>query len=131
VEKLLRLLKEKKLRIALSSSSARHWIDLILARLKIRGFFEVVVSREEVKKSKPWPEIYLLTAKKLSLTPKECLVLEDTPPGIEAAKKAGMKCLAVPNKFNQQADFSQADWVLRSLVEIDYHFLKSKLSLAN
>ncbi|MFH1612364.1 MAG: HAD family phosphatase [bacterium] len=122
---LLNLLKKMQFQIALASSSQRCWIDIILEKLNIASFFEIIVSRNEVKKSKPDPEIYLLAAKKLNLNPNQCLALEDTIPGIESAKKAGMKCIAIPNKFNKNENFFNADLVLNSLCEIDENFLKN------
>lgn len=122
---LLNLLEQMQFQKALASSSQKQWIDIILKKLNITSFFKTIVSRDEVKKSKPNPEIYLLAAKKINLNPNQCLALEDTIPGIEAAKKAGMKCIAIPNKFNKNDIFSEADLVLNSLCEIDKNFLEN------
>ena len=66
-----------------------------------------------------YPEIYLKTAKKLNTNPEQCLVLEDTETGINAAKNAGMKCLAVPNQYTRNQNFSKADLIVDSLERIN------------
>lgn len=123
LKELVGLLKRIGKRRAVASSSERHWIATILLRLGLEGEFEVVVSGEDVKKGKPHPEIYLLAAKRLHLPPERCLVLEDTPVGVMAAKEAGMRCIACPNQFTDGLDFHRADLVVSSLKEIDSNLI--------
>ncbi len=110
----------KKYTLALASSSSMESIEIVLGGLRIRNFFEVVVSGEEVSRGKPNPEIFKLTAKKLNLSPEECIVLEDSQPGIEAAFGAGIKCIAIPNKYTKDHDFSKATKVVQGSVELLY-----------
>ncbi|MEW6607547.1 MAG: HAD family phosphatase [bacterium] len=120
--KLLHLLNEIGIRKAIASSSKRRFIELIVNKLGIVEQFEVIVSGEEVKYGKPNPDIYLLAAEKLNISPQECLVLEDALTGVMSAKAAKMKCIAVPNQFTQGLDFSCADLVVNSLEEVDKIF---------
>mgnify|MGYP001117550219 CR=1 FL=1 len=122
---LLKRLEKTKIKKAIASSSALKWIQLILKKLKISKKFDVIVSGDGVKKGKPDPEIYLLTAKKLRLKPEECLVLEDNPTGVKAAKRAGMKCIAVPNKFTKNQKFSRVDLKVKSLNNITLKIIKT------
>ncbi|MEW6095248.1 MAG: HAD family phosphatase [bacterium] len=122
---ILELLSKMSIRKAIASSSQRVWIDLIVNKLGILDQFEIIVCGQEVKHGKPKPDIYLLAAKKLNLNPEQCLVLEDAVSGVEAAKSANMKCIAIPNQFTQGLDFSNADLVANSLEEIDKSILGS------
>ncbi len=90
---LIKNLKENNFRLAVASSSTSEFIDLVLSELKIKDKFEVLTSGQEVKLGKPNPDIFLLTAQKLGVSPSECVVIEDTKNGVMAAKKAGMKCV--------------------------------------
>ncbi|MBI2548813.1 HAD family phosphatase [Candidatus Woesearchaeota archaeon] len=102
-------------RLAVVSSGTRVHIGLILKRFGIHDFFSLIIAADDVNHGKPNPEPYLLAAKKLGLTPSECLVLEDSTHGIQAAKTAGCKCIALPNPFTPAQDTSKADLTLSSL----------------
>jgi mannitol-1-/sugar-/sorbitol-6-/2-deoxyglucose-6-phosphatase len=82
-------------KVALASSSPRSLIDFVLDRLEIRNCFDVVHSAESEVRGKPDPAVYLTTARLLGIKPASCIALEDSYPGIVAAKSAGMKCIAV------------------------------------
>lgn len=76
----------------------------LIKKFKIDQVFNVIISGEEVKRIKPNPDIFLKCAELLKLSPEECLVLEDSPNGIAAAKRAGMKSIAIYNKKTQQPE---------------------------
>ncbi len=120
---LIELLNKMGIHKAIASSSKKQWIDLIIDKLGFRNEFEVIVSGQEVERGKPNPDIYLLAAQKLNLDAAECLVLEDAISGVQAAKAAKMKCIAVPNQFTQGLDFPQVDLIVNSLKEIDEELL--------
>lgn len=84
-----------RIRIALATMSGRKAIDILLRENDLTKYFEVVISADEVLKPKPEPEIFLKCAENLGLDPKDCVVVEDSVFGVEAAKMAGMKCIAV------------------------------------
>ncbi len=103
---------DNNFKIALASSSPRILIDIILKKLEIKNFFEVIISGEDVENGKPFPDIFLLTAKHLGCKPSECLVIEDSKNGVSAAKKAHMKCIGFKNSNSGKQDLSFADMII-------------------
>lgn len=125
IKELLEELEKNNFRIALASTSSLPNLNLILNKLKIRDKFEVIVGPESIKKGKPDPEIFLLTAKKLNLKPEECLVLEDTVHGVKAAKNANMKCIAITAANRIKQDLSEADLIVKTAKEIDLNIIRN------
>jgi len=80
--------------------------------------FDEIVTGSEVEHNKPHPEIYLTAAERLGLAPASCVALEDSQPGVESAKAAGMICFAVPTEHTCHQNFERADAVLASLPEV-------------
>ena len=115
---LLRTLKESHYLLAVCSSSQMHEIEIVLKAIGARQFFDQVISAESVENGKPAPDCYLLTAQKLAVEPADCLVLEDAPKGVAAAKAAEMKCFAIPSTGLETADFSKADNIFKNLGEV-------------
>jgi HAD superfamily hydrolase (TIGR01509 family) len=105
-------------RLALASSSPMRLIRAVLAMGELDGRFEVVVTAEDEERGKPDPAVYLSAARALGIAPERCLAIEDSINGVRAAKAAGMVCIAIPAPDND-ADFGEADLVLRSLDEVD------------
>jgi beta-phosphoglucomutase family hydrolase len=95
-------------RLAVASSSSIADIEEVLAGLRVREHFEIIVSGEEVSNGKPAPDIFFEAARRLAVPPDECVVIEDSQRGVEAAVQAGMYCIAVPNRFTAAQDFSRA-----------------------
>ena len=93
VKKLILDLKKIGMKVALASSSKNA--DTVIRRLKIETDFDAIVDGNMVVNSKPDPEIFLLAAKKLGIEPRFCVVFEDAEAGVEAALRAGMKCVGV------------------------------------
>ncbi len=120
INELLGDLKKKGIPTGLASSSARDFIELILQKLKIRAYFQAVVSGEEVENSKPAPDIFLQAAKLLNAAPANCVVLEDSEHGVKAAKAAGMKCIAYRNPSSGRQDLSAADKIVTTLENLNY-----------
>lgn len=116
--RLLNALKKGNFRLGLVSSAPRENIDLALSELGLAGIFDCIVSGQEVSESKPSPQIYLLAAERLQATSCDCVVIEDSPLGVKAAKSAGMKCLAVTNTHRRES-LQQADMVVDSLQNVD------------
>ncbi len=109
----------KKLAIATSGPYARN-INSLLKRLNIESFFSAITTGEEIENPKPHPDLFLLAAKRLGIDPLRCIVVEDAPSGIEAAKNAKMKAYGVnSNEYarNQLAK-AGADEVYSSLTQI-------------
>ena len=83
------------LSVALASNSPAELCRLVLAELAIAASFDVVVSADDVARGKPDPAIYLHAARLLGFEPRECLVFEDSPGGVLAARGAGMRVIAI------------------------------------
>ncbi len=84
----------------------------------------IYVTGSEVKNKKPHPELFLLAAGRMGVEPANCVVIEDAPNGIQAAKAAGAKCIAVTNSTTA-ANLSQADLVCDSLKQIDLETIRT------
>ncbi len=115
---LLEKLHQYNYKTAIGSSSTLKNIKAVINKLKISSLIGTYASAEEVNNGKPAPDVYLLAAKKLGVSPAGCLVLEDAPKGVQAAKAAGMLCFAIPSNETKGQDFSMADKVLNSLSEV-------------
>jgi len=117
VASLLREARRLGLGRAVASSSSRGWVDGWLRRHGIRDLLDVVVGRDDVARVKPDPELFLLAASRLAQDPGACLVFEDSPNGIRAAREASMRCVAVPNALTRQLELPEVDLVIGSLDE--------------
>ncbi len=108
-----------RVKIALASMNDRRIVEKMLEVTAVKRCFEVIVTAEEVDKPKPDPEIFLKCASELASEPRCCVVLEDSVFGVEAAKAAGMKCIAVPTGAysSRELDKAGADMVVSSLTE--------------
>ena len=115
---LLKRLK-KKYKLALATSTIKRFTDLIINGFELRRYFDVVIYAENVKKGKPCPKVYLKAAEKLKVNPKDCIVIEDSEAGIEAAKKAGMVCIAIKDPELGKRKLSKADYIIKNFKEID------------
>ena len=95
--------------LGLASSSNRPLIDLALELLGVRGLFRATVSSEEVARGKPAPDVYLEAARRLGAEPSRSIAIEDSRPGVAAAKAAGMKAIAIPHWLTERHDLSADD----------------------
>ncbi len=87
--------KEKGLKMAIGSAAIPFNINFVIDGLSIRHYFDAIVSADDVKDGKPDPETFLKAAKLMETDPKDCLVFEDAPKGVEAAQNAGMDCVVL------------------------------------
>ena len=115
---LVKRLHQLNLILAIGSGSALKEIQQVVNTLKIAEYFSYLCSSEDFEHAKPAPDIYLHIADKLNIAPKDCLVLEDSPSGLQAAKSAGMSCYVVPSRETLGKDFSSADAVLADLTQV-------------
>jgi beta-phosphoglucomutase len=106
---ILEKLYQKRIPMAVASSSIAETIEIILSRTGLRKYFLYRVNSGLVKRSKPAPDIFLYTADLLSVKPEQCMVIEDSENGIKAAKAAGMFCVAYTGKSSGSQDQSSAD----------------------
>jgi len=112
--------------LALCSGALRSDIDPILAQLGVARRFDVIVSADDVRRSKPDPESYALAFARLSerhpallTAPEMSVAVEDTPAGIRSAKGAGLRALAVTNSYGAE-ELAEADWVVGSLEAVRF-----------
>jgi 16S rRNA pseudouridine516 synthase len=120
VKEVLEELRQMKLHLAVATSSVSASARPFLDRHQLTGFFEVIVTGEEVERGKPAPDIYLRAADKLGISTDACLVVEDALPGVGAAKAANMRVAAIPDtRFVNPREYEKkADYVLSSLEEL-------------
>lgn len=115
---LLEFLEDRGVPRALASSAPMEQIEYALTRTPLGRFFSVTLSGATLPRSKPDPEIFLLAARGLGCAPQVCLVVEDAPAGVAAARGAGMSCIAFANPNSGQVDLGAADRICHSLDEI-------------
>lgn len=107
-------------KLALASSSWMVLIDAVLDSLSLRDHFDEVVSAQDEERGKPDPGVYLTAARLLKVQPSRCIALEDSLFGVQAAKAAGMTCIAVPVDvpISEREGFDRADLILSDLMEL-------------
>jgi HAD superfamily hydrolase (TIGR01509 family) len=119
-KELLELLRGK-IKMGLASMNNRKVIEHLLNVLGVAEFFSVIITVDEVTKSKPDPEIFLKTAQKLGAKPQDCVVMEDSIFGVKAAKAGNMSCVAVAQGAYSRKELADAnpDLIVSSLREKD------------
>jgi beta-phosphoglucomutase len=111
---LLQRLRQRGKKTALVSSTPRENLKLVLGELGVEDSFQTTIAADDVERGKPDPEGFLLAARRLEVEPRDFVVLEDATGGVEAAKRAGMRCIAVTTTRRREA-LRQADLVVSSL----------------
>lgn len=105
------------IKTAIATTAPKSNRDFALDALSLDGKFEVILGDEHVSNGKPHPEIYLETAKLLDVEPKDCVVLEDSPPGIRSGEAAGMTVIALQTSHDA-SDLSEADYLVSDFTEL-------------
>lgn len=121
VKQLLDDLKLHNLKLAVASSSSHKFIDAVLTKINVKDYFDIIVSGEDLKNSKPAPDIFLATANKLNIAPFDCIVIEDSENGVVAALAANMKCIGYINPNSGNQDLSKATLIVNDFAKIDIH----------
>ena len=124
---LIQSLAAVKMQLALVSSTPKENIELITKTLGIKKYFGLFINGDDVKEGKPSPQAFLLAANKMGVAPKNCVVMEDAVVGVQAAKRAGMYCIAVSNTYPRES-ISEADIVVNSLEEITVKTIEELLA---
>lgn len=102
--------------LALASNSPRKLVDAALESARLTEAFDVIVTSDDVARSKPAPDLYLLACERLGVAPADVLALEDSSAGVASAKAAGLTCIAVPQFA--ETDVAAADRIIDSLEEL-------------
>ncbi|MFL5626955.1 MAG: HAD family hydrolase [Ktedonobacteraceae bacterium] len=119
--------KRLGLKIGVASSSRHEWVDTHLTRLGLIDYFDSVKCFDDVKRTKPDPELYLAVLDALGVHGQQAIALEDSPNGVIAAQQAGIFCVAVPNPVTSQLSLLHADLCLSSLTEVSLEQLLAKV----
>jgi len=108
-------------KMALATMSNREVIEKTLREKGIRDYFDLVITVDEVKNPKPDPEVFLKCAEIMRCKPEKCVVIEDSIFGVMAARRAGMKCIAIPSGFYSKSDLEKEkpDLIVDSIKEKD------------
>lgn len=99
------------IKMAIGSAAIMYNIDFVIDNLNIRHYFDAVVSADDVMLSKPDPETFMTCAEKLGIAPADCIVFEDSPKGVESARRAGMKAVVITT-LHEAAEFEELDNVI-------------------
>ncbi len=129
VMKLLRALKNDWWKVALGTSAPKENVELMFEELKLGQFFDAVSKDGDYERGKPDPGVFLAAQRMLGILPNECVVIEDAPVGVEAAKNAGMRCVAVLTT-NSRESLAKADLIVETLEEVKPRDLLSLLEAA-
>lgn len=109
------------LKLAVVTGAGANGVHTTLRKHALERHFSTVVSGDDVRQSKPAPDCYLLALDRLGLAAADCVAIEDTQHGLEAASAAGLRCLAVPTAMSRHHHFERADAVLDDLSQAQSH----------
>ena len=125
---LIQALHKAGVSLAIGSSAPLANIELVLSIMKVDHLFTAMVSADEVTRGKPDPQVFSLACQNLNLKPNQCVVIEDAPAGIEAARAADTKCVAVLMHHPRSA-FTQADVIVEKLDELSVEKLTGLITV--
>jgi len=124
VQDILPQLKRGGYKIGLATNSPQRLIQVVLTKLNLSDYFDVVSSGEDEQQGKPHPAVYFTVAKKLGVEPESCMVFEDSHSGLTAAKSAGMRAIAITGDNNRNdPKYTIADGRIRNFLEFDLSLL--------
>ena len=127
VEAYLQTAKKLGLRVGLSSSSTREWVEGFLQQYALLDYFEAISTSDDVDQVKPSPDLYVRTMKLLGVAGNEAIAFEDSLNGLRAAKAAGLHCVIIPNKVTEQLSFEGESMRISSLADFPLEDLLNKL----
>lgn len=108
--------KHNGIAMAIGSAAIPFNINFVLDNLDIRAYFTAIVSAEDVVNSKPAPDTFTKAAHLLGVSPADCIVFEDAPKGVEAARNAGMGCIALTTMHTEE-DFAAYDNIIAFIAD--------------
>lgn len=118
---------QRGLKLAIASSSPHIWVDTHLTRLGLFDRFQHIICADEVTRTKPSPELFLLALSKLNVRADRAIIFEDSPNGVKAANAAGIPVVAIPNPVTVQLHFSGEKLRLSSLEDCDLSLLMASI----
>ena len=116
---------------AVASAASSEWVLKALADLELEPLFGAIVTGDQVRRPKPAPDVYLEAARRLDVSPGRCVAIEDSGPGLAAARAAGMRTIAIPHPLNRKFhDFEGADLYLSSARDLSLERLRTLIDRA-
>jgi len=123
---LVRALQSAGYKLAIGSSTPRKNIEVVLESIGLDDAFEVCIAAEDVTKGKPEPDVFLKASAAIDVPPSRCVVIEDAVAGVEAAKRAGMKAIAVTTTHPRER-LKQADIIVESIADVTVDMIEELL----
>jgi len=127
VKELIGEAKARNLRLAVASSSSRHWVHGHLARLGLLACFDTLVCGDEVARTKPYPDLYLQALTTLGTSARHAVAFEDSLNGMLAARSAQLFCVVVPGRLTQYLTFGETDLRRMSLADLRLNTVEQHL----
>jgi beta-phosphoglucomutase family hydrolase len=124
----LKKIKEDHIPVALATSSRRAKMEMVMEKLNLLIYFDAVVTGGDVKNGKPAPDIFIKTAEKLGVSPRDCIVFEDASNGVKAAKNAFMKCVALSSTQPRES-LKEADLIIDTFKDVSLDNVCFQLNL--
>jgi HAD superfamily hydrolase (TIGR01509 family) len=124
LDEFLKRAYDAKIPMGIGSAAIPFNIDFVLDQLDIRKYFSAIVSADDVVTSKPDPETFLKAARMLNTAPADCLVFEDAPKGVEAARNAGISCVVLTT-LHSRSDFPFTDHVVAFIKDYNDPYILS------
>ena len=119
-------LKKHNIILGVVTSSGREVASKILSALSLDNEFSCIITADDVKQKKPAAEPYLFAAKKIKVSPTQCIAIEDSSHGIHSAKDAGLFCIGL-NIYNDERSLKKADCIIKSFLELSFASLSGLL----
>jgi len=117
-------LLKNNIKTALATSASKRRMCAAIDEFKLHGLFEATISADDITESKPDPTIFLTAANQLGVSTADCVVIEDAPNGIKAAKAAGMKCIAITTTLSEDK-LQDADLIINNFDEINHKTIEN------
>ena len=117
-------------RLAIASSAPDRWVRRAIGELGLLSTFHTIVTGNEVERVKPAPDVYLEAARRLMLAPHRAVAVEDSSPGLAAARAAGMRTVVIPHRLTERQDLSRADLRARDARELTVETLRALIDRA-
>lgn len=127
LERVLKELQQHHVPLGVATSSTAERAKEVFFHSGFSKYFTVFVTADDIRNAKPDPEIFLTAAENLKAKPESCIVIEDSPNGITAAKAAGMKSIGLLTQYYTYADLKEADLIIKDFSELSYERLEGLL----
>ena len=124
LKKLLFELKQDNIPMAIASTNVLKNISFVIEKFEIQDYFEGIITAQDIEKFKPFPDAYLKAIEIIGKNPGNCVAIEDTLIGVQSAQRAGLKAVAIPNKFTSNQDFSESNMIINNFSELDLEIVK-------